>query len=112
MDWCVKDFQEVNHAPVVRIQGDRLRNVKPGDKVTLAAAATDPDNDRLAYKWWQYTDAGSAKDTVTITNSDSPEHAGFVIPDEPGRQIHIILEVTDNGTPSLVGYQRIVFDIQ
>lgn len=112
MDWCVKDFNQANHTPVVRIQGDMLRNAKPGETVELAAIATDPDNDKLSYKWWQYTDADPVEAAVIITNSDSPDEAGFVIPNEPGKQIYIILEVTDNGIPSLVGYQRVVFNIQ
>jgi hypothetical protein len=38
--------------------------------------------------------------------------ASFVVPDEPGKQIQIILEVTDNGTPPLTHYQRIICNIQ
>jgi PelA/Pel-15E family pectate lyase len=34
-----------------------------------------------------------------------------VVPDEPGKQVHIILEVTDDGDPPLKGYQRIIFNI-
>jgi hypothetical protein len=112
MDWCVKDFKQANHAPVARIQGDLQRHVKPGETITLTATATDPDGDKLTYKWWQYADADSVDAEVTIEHSDSPDKACFVIPDEPGKQIHIILEVTDNGTPPLVGYQRIVCNIR
>jgi hypothetical protein len=49
---------------------------------------------------------------VTINNSDSLDQASFVVPNESGKQVHIILEVTDNGTPPLVGYQRIIFNIK
>ena len=34
------------------------------------------------------------------------------MPNEPGKQIQIILEVTDNGTPPLIGYQRVIYNIQ
>jgi hypothetical protein len=112
MDWCVKNFKEANHAPVAKVQGDLLRYVKPGQIVTLAATAFDPDGDKLTYKWWQYADADSVEAAVTIANNDSPDKASFVVPDEPGKLIHIILEVTDDGTPPLVGYQRVVCNIR
>ncbi|WP_433933916.1 hypothetical protein AB3662_05720 [Sorangium cellulosum] len=31
---------------------------------------------------------------------------------EPGKQVHIILEVTDKGTPPLTNYQRVVVTIR
>jgi hypothetical protein len=111
-EWCVKEFKEANHAPIVQVSGGLNRVVKPGETVPLAATATDPDGNRLRYHWWQYTEADSATTTVAISQGDSRDHASFVVPDEPGRQIHIVLEVTDDGTPPLVAYQRIVFNIR
>ena len=37
--------------------------------------------------------------------------ASFFAPNEPGKQLHIILEVTDDGTPSLTHYQCIIMTI-
>jgi hypothetical protein len=107
-DWCVKEFDEANHAPIAKVKGALKRKVKAGETVKLAATATDPDGDTLTCKWWQYAEADSAAANVTISNSDSLENASFVVPDEPGKQVHIILEVTDDGTPALVGYQRVI----
>jgi len=112
MDWCVKKFKDANHAPVAKVTGTLVGEVKAGEAVKLAATATDPDGNQLTYKWWQYADVDSAKATVAIANSDSLDNASFVAPTEPGKQVHIILEVTDNGTPPLVGYQRIICNIQ
>ena len=112
LDWCVKDFSNANHAPVARLNGSNQRDVKPGETVKLAATATDPDGDKLTFRWWQYSEADSAKATVKITSSDSANEASFVVPDEPGKQVHIILEVTDDGTPPLVGYQRVLCNIK
>ena len=112
MDWCVKEFKEANHAPVAKVKGDLTRDVKAGETVKLVATATDPDGDKLTCKWWQYADADSAIATVPIVNSDSLKNATFVVPDEPGKQVHIILEVTDNGEPSLVGYRRVICNIK
>ncbi len=111
-DWCVKDFSGANHAPVAVVTGQLTRDVKPGETVKLAAIATDPDGDKLSFRWWQYSEADSARTNITITGSDSVNEASFVVPDEPGKQVHIILEVTDNGTPPLVGYQRVVCNIK
>ncbi|KAA5547261.1 DUF1593 domain-containing protein [Roseiconus nitratireducens] len=111
-DWCVKDFQAANHHPVVMVAGELTRDVKPGEPVELTVKASDPDGDRLNFLWWQYVEADSAQSAVSIASSESEDQASFVVPNEPGKQIHIILEVTDSGTPSLVAYQRIICNIQ
>lgn len=111
-DWCVKEFKDANHAPVIQINGALNRTVKADETVKLEATATDPDGNKLTTRWWQYSDADSAVTKVVITNPDSLDHASFVVPKEPGKQIHIILEVTDNGSPPLVVYQRIICDIE
>ena len=112
LDWCVREFSDANHPPQVQLQGSRHQQVNPGQRVKLVAEASDPDNDQLTYQWWQYTDADSANSTVKIANADSLDEASFVIPDEPGKQVQIILEATDDGSPPLVGYQRVVFTIE
>lgn len=113
MDWCVaSSFSGANHAPVARIVGSNKVNVIPGETVILdGSPTTDPDNDSLTYLWWQYYDADNAVTKITIDNSTAKSGASFVVPNEPGKQIHIIFEVTDNGSPNLKGYQRIIFNI-
>ncbi|HEY8734415.1 MAG TPA: hypothetical protein VIL90_07605, partial [Puia sp.] len=38
--------------------------------------------------------------------------AGFIAPKVDGQKtIHVILEVTDNGTPTLVSYKRIIITV-
>jgi len=111
-DWCVKTYKEANHAPVAEVKGGLNRTVQPGETVKLAATATDPDGNKLSYKWWQYAEADSAAAIVTIANSDSPDKASFVAPNEPGKQVHIILQVTDDGTPALTSYQRVIITIK
>ena len=76
-----------------------------------AAGTTDPEGDTLFYRWWQYLEADSADTEVKITNADA-EKTSFTAPDEVGRKVHIILEVTDSGTPALTRYQRVVCTIQ
>jgi hypothetical protein len=113
MDWCVaQSYSEANHQPAAEIAGSNVRTVSPGQIINLdASATTDPDGDRLTYFWWQYHDADNAISKVDIDNPDSISSASFVVPDEPGKQVHIILEATDDGSPPLKSYQRIVFNI-
>lgn len=111
-DWCVKPFDEANHPPLVQVNGELNRRAKAGETVRLAGAVSDPDGDEFSVRWWQYAEADSADATVAITASDSLDNASFVAPDEPGKQVHIILEVTDNGTPPLTRYQRVIIDVE
>ena len=111
-DWCVKEFKDANHAPVVEVKGALNRIVEAGERVKLAVSATDPDGNKLTCRWWQYAEADSSTGNVTIANDDSWDDVSFVAPNERGKQVHIILEVTDNGTPPLVRYQRIICDIR
>ncbi|WP_231956291.1 nucleoside hydrolase-like domain-containing protein [Posidoniimonas polymericola] len=111
-DWCVKSYDEANHPPDIKLAHDADLQVSPGEAVSLSAAGTsDPDEDALTYRWWQYAEADSAESQVDINNAGQQE-TGFVVPSEPGKQVHIILEVTDNGSPPLVRYQRIVCSIE
>ena len=89
MDWCVKEFKDANHAPVVKVKGGLNRNVKVGETVKLEATATDSDGNKLTYKWWQSADVNSAVNsavTVTVANSDSLDKTSFVVPDEQGKR--------------------------
>jgi hypothetical protein len=72
----------------------------------------DPDGDELSYRWWQYYDVDNVNTRVEIINSTSQTDAYLVVPDESGKDIHIILEVSDNGIPSLTSYKRVILRIK
>jgi len=113
-DWCVKSYEEANHPPVVKLAHPLDLKARPGEKILLSAKwSTDPDGDALTYRWWQYEEADTYEGTVKIANADQ-QNASFVVPADAkkGDTIHIICEVTDNGTPPLTRYQRIVIKIQ
>jgi len=110
-DWCVEDFSEANHNPIAEVAGPLDRDVKPGERVTLIAEeSSDPDGDRLTHLWWQYDEADTASE-VEIENPDSKSDAGLIVPNEPGKTIHVILEVTDSGKPPLKCWRRVVLKI-
>jgi hypothetical protein len=125
-DWCVKSYENANHPPIVKLAHKLDLKAKPGDVVKLSAKGTkDPDGDELTYKWWQYKEPGSYKGAVDIANGDKPQ-ASFVVPNDVGRApfcdisqngnpgnsetVHVICEVTDNGTPPLTRYRRVIVE--
>ena len=112
-DWCVKSYEAANHPPQVQLNGDENRTAKPGDTILLDAAATiDPDNDALSFRWWQYKDADTYAQSVTIDPIDQSTTEVIVPPDaREGDTIHIICEVTDGGSPPLTRYQRVVIHV-
>lgn len=102
-------FKAANHPPTVKAVGALDRTVKPGETVRLAATASDPDGDKLTYRWWRYDDADTYSGAVTLEYPGALT-ASMNVPGDirPGETIHLILEVTDGGSPSLTRYQRTV----
>ncbi len=124
MDWTIQPYAEANHPPVVKIDGPQILTAKKGEQVHLSAAGTnDPDGDVLTYHWFYYKEPGTfavsnarSGQPITIENADSTT-ATFMVPNkrfmEPGvGTLHIILAVTDSGTPALTRYQRIIIRVE
>lgn len=113
MDWCVAStFKGANHTPNVKVNVSENLTVKGGQTITLNAdGTTDPDGNTLSYRWWQYKDAGTYPQAITIQRADQ-KVASLVAPNVTSPQtLHVILEVTDNGSPALVAYKRIVITL-
>lgn len=110
MDWCVKSYDEANHQPVleeVTVPG----TVKPGQKVELKATASDPDADKVYYWWWHYPDPSGRNNPIKIVHETS-DNAHFTVPENSDKDIHIILEVSDDGSPELKSYKRLIFKMK
>jgi hypothetical protein len=110
--WCVGDYENANHPPVVKLNHANDLNAGIGEAVRLSGTATDPDGDAVNYTWWYYVEAGTYRNNVTIENANSRE-ASVIVPSDarPGDTIHIILEVTDTGSPPLTRFQRVVVTV-
>ena len=114
MDWA-KDGKG-NRNPVVAINDNKGFDIltmtpKQGKTVTPDASKSfDPDGDELTFKWWILSEAGTYKQDVKISNSDKNIVTVNIPSDSAGKTIHVICEVTDNGTHNLTSYLRIIFE--
>jgi hypothetical protein len=135
MDWTVKPFAEANHNPIVVINGQPgtapiFVEAVVGHPVVLDASQShDPDGQTLRYSWFHYSEAGSndgrglaainivdtegPKVTITATATCRPVWIPAAGAQCPARGVgHIILSVTDNGSPSLTSYRRVVLEVR
>jgi hypothetical protein len=117
MDWCVKDYAGANHNPVASLNGDSSTDVikmtaGAGQTVRLSAdGSSDPDGDDLSYRWWQYEEADSYEGAVKISGPNL-KNAAFPAPQVGAAEtVHIILEVTDDGSPPLTSYRRLLLTV-
>ena len=73
-DWCVADdYKKANHAPKVTVKEGLNITARRGEKVTLTAQGTDPDGDKLSYKWWRYFEADTYQDDKRKKPQDMDE---------------------------------------
>lgn len=122
MDWCVKSPKKANHNPVAVVDGDKTKGVLQktvslGETVKLdASSSSDPDGDLLAFRWFHYPEAEGDLENVR-QRFEIPLESGdsailqFTMPKKmpPRRKnFHLILEVTDNGNPTLRSYRRVI----
>ena len=124
IDWTTKPVNKANHPPNVKLGHSDELTAKRGEVVALSAEGTaDPDGDALNYEWFYYGEAG----TFTTSNARTGQPleiknfnqqlASFTVPVSrvmaPGTgTMHIILAVTDHGTPRLTRYARVVVKVE
>lgn len=111
MDWCTKTYKEANHPPVPVVDHKQI-TVKSGEGFGLdASGSTDPDGDSISFLWFLYPEAGSYKKPINISAENV--HSIYVVAPEVEKKetIHIILKVTDKGTPTLSRYKRVIVTV-
>ena len=125
MDWSTtSDREAVNHPPQPRVKvknksitttNDKLPNqiiitARANETIVLdAAGSTDSDGNNVDYDWLYYAEAGNYDGKIKIDNS-TQSNASLTLPADwqQGHQIHVVLRVTDSGSPPLTRYRRII----
>ncbi|MEH6682799.1 MAG: DUF1593 domain-containing protein [Sediminicola sp.] len=109
-DWCIKTFEEANHAPQIKVAEGRAIAVRPGETVTLNLSSNDVDGHPVYFTVWPYGEAGAGLTTVEqksdIAKVNIPTTA------KAGEKYHVIVEGTDTGFPALTRYQRVIFTVK
>lgn len=113
MDWCTQTFENANHPPIPVLTHPNKITVNSGETFRLDAFdSTDPDGDNLSFLWFPYLEAGTYEGDFQL---GQPENAHLVTGQAPevekAETIHVILKVTDKGTPSLSRYKRIIIEV-
>ena len=114
LKWSVTPkFSDANHPPVVNVRGPLELAAAPGSTVTLKGQVSDPDHNSVKVTWWQYNDAGTYPSEIRLSDPASLTTT-FRVPEDakPGQTIDVVLEGTDDGTPRLTRYQRIVVTVK
>ena len=112
--WSVTPtYGAANHEPSVSIRGSARRSARPGETIRLEAVTSDADRNAVSVKWWRWKDADTypgpvafSTPTALTTTVQVPEDA------RAGQTIHLIVEATDNGTPALTRYQRVIVTVE
>ncbi|KAK7051396.1 hypothetical protein VNI00_004896 [Paramarasmius palmivorus] len=124
MQWTLSsNFSACNHAPNVVVNGQNGTqpievSATGGETITLDASGTkDPDaGDELQFKWFQYKEpsGGNGKPTAPDFDFHGTQNATVLqvtIPEVTAGLYHIVLEVSDSGTPKLFRYKRVLVTV-
>jgi hypothetical protein len=113
LKWSVTpQYKNANHEPVVKIDGPLNILASAGGKIRINGSASDPDGNHVAIKWWQFQ-AGSYPNKVVISDPTTARTEVLIPGDATvGQTIHLIFEATDNGTPALTRYQRLIITVK
>lgn len=115
MDWAANG--KGNRNPLVSINNDLgiapiTIQVGLQKQIQLdASRSIDPDGDSLQYKWFVIQEAGSYPQEVLLLNATSSKVTVQIPDNAKNKTFHLICEVTDNGTPALKAYRRIIFEL-
>lgn len=133
MSWTVADYQHANHNPVLEVNGQKgtapiFVDTEVGKALSLdATARRDPDGQHLTFKWFHYAEAGGTGTNlapVTISGAETPKATVTATAVCRANRLqpapkcsgtgtaHIILAVTDDGSPKLSSYRRIILSVR
>lgn len=102
-------YRAANHHPIIELEIPATLSVEPGAAVPLKARWGDPDGNQVSLTWWLLEGKGGRFQKLAI-DQKTDGSAVFVVPDtvKPGDRLQIVAEATDNGTPALTRYEKVV----
>ncbi|MBN2020277.1 MAG: DUF1593 domain-containing protein, partial [Sedimentisphaerales bacterium] len=112
MHWTTKPYNKANHPPSPSLEHPDRITVRSGETFGLGArGTTDPDGDSLSFYWFQYSEAGTCKAPLTFGAENAIGVAVTAPKVKQTETAHIILRVTDKGSPPLSRYKRVIVTI-
>ncbi|KAI8713670.1 hypothetical protein NCS52_01311900 [Fusarium sp. LHS14.1] len=139
IQWTLSpSLSAANHHPVIIINGSSevgplFVDVKASGSLILDANGSyDPDGDTLEFRWWQYREPSASQWPIllevaelSIEGKDSQgkvvqirvpplrRQGDQMLPTtaKEGQLLHVILEVTDSGSPRLTSYRRVIIRV-
>lgn len=114
-DWAINEPKDCNHAPIVT--ADKLDfDAKPGQTISLAGSAKDPDGNKLMEKWWVPAFSCTYKDGKAeglVVSSETGWNTKFTIPADAkaGDKFVVNLEVRDNATRPMTRFAQYVITV-
>lgn len=113
MEWCVQSYEQANHPPVPVLSGHEGIIVKSGEGFGLDASDSYyPDDDNLSFLWFHYPEAGTSEIPFEIVGAENAHRLYMNAPRvEKEERFHIILKVTEKGSPALSRYRRVIVTV-
>lgn len=116
MVWSTtSSYSAANHHPIAIIGKDKttkaiVRKVKAGKTISIDASRSyDPDGGTVSCHWLFYKEPSSYKGEVRLDKT-RPRISVAIPHDAAGTTIHLVLRITDNGTPALASYRRVILE--
>jgi hypothetical protein len=113
LKWSVTPiYANANHAPVAEIEGPVQVMGTAGEKIRLNGRVADPDGNRLSFKWWQFHVGTYPKEVMIAQPAELKTIVEIPKDAVPGQTIHVVFEATDQGSPALTSYQRVIITVR
>jgi len=115
MDWTTKAYSQANHPPVPLLGHAETISVSSGEYFKLDARdSTDPDGDSLSFWWFHYPEAGGSDGIpLRFAGAQNLARITLIAPEvSTPRTMHVVLRVTDKGSPPLSRYKRVIVTVE
>lgn len=120
LDWCVRPYSAANHAPRPALRcslpcteqdGALWVDLPPGAVLELdASASSDPGGLPLSFEWFAYPEAGAVPcgAPLLIEGCGQPVARAGAPGISESCHAHLLLAVTNSGSPPLTAYRRVI----